>query len=133
VAQHRKPVPFKDVVEALKSSPPAATPSDPPGLYGERLVHPNGRTYVLTRDELLPAEAQTLAVAGAPVVWDSCACGGYCGLEWFDQNESRRMVSGGEPRIWKKNATETISEWRSSDGACLLLVSGDVRWGDLLG
>ncbi len=133
VTRRRKATPFKEVVAALKASQPPVVETRPgPGLYGEKLVHPDGRTYELARDELAPSEAQDLAAAGALVVWDACACCGYCGLEWFGRDEVRKMVADGEPRISKKNTWEEIWEMRSSDGACVLLVWGDVRWSSLL-
>lgn len=134
VTKHRRQKPFREVVDALKASASATPEARPvPGLDGEKLVHLDGRTYELKRDELSPSEARELAAEGALVVWDSCACGGGCGLEWFGADEVRKMVVAGEPKIRKKNHWEEIWEMRSSDRACVLLVSGDVQWGDLLG
>ncbi len=134
VARHGKARPFSEVVAGLKvqGSTERAKPLTA-GLHGETLVDQQGKHYRFKRDDLTPAEALALAAAGALVVWDSCSCGGYCGLQWFGREEVRKMVLSGEPRIRKKNYWEEIWEMRSADGGCILLVLGDAHWGNLLG
>lgn len=133
VSKHGKVAPFSEVVEALKASrPPETTVQPAPGLHDETLVDQRGEAYEVRRDRLTPAEALELAAAGALVVWDSCSCGGQCGLQWFGRDEVRRMVLSGEPRIRRKNYWEEIWEMRSATDSCILLVFGDVRWGDIL-
>lgn len=134
VSKRGRAAPFSEVVAALKEHAPAERPKPPtPGLHDETLVDQHGKPYRFERDDVTPAEALALATAGALVAWDSCSCGGHCGLEWFGREEVRKMVLAGEPRIRKKNYWEEIWEMRSADGECILLVLGDVRWGNLLG
>ncbi|MGY4643674.1 hypothetical protein [Cellulomonas sp. URHB0016] len=134
VTRRRQPS-FRDIVDAVKATP-AATSSEPdePGLYTDgRLVAPGGHLYTRAAGEISSADAFHAAAAGAQVAWDPCGCGGYCGLRWFDEADVAAMVALGRPNIRRtKKSRGSISEYRSEDGRGLLLMEGDVRWGDFL-
>lgn len=94
------------------------------------LIAPDGCGY-LRVDELTPAGAMDLVLAGARVVWDSCGCLGGCGdLEWFDRAAGPGLVQSGPPVLRTRKGTPgELSYWRSADGRTLVLASYDVRWG----
>lgn len=98
------------------------------------MVDQQGRVYARINDHISGSRALELARTGAVVVWDSCGCGGGCGMDWFDEQEVAAMASSGTPDIrHTKRAHGTISEWRADDGAWLLLAEGAVRWSGKLG
>ena len=132
VTQRRQPS-FSEIVDAVKSSPQGVPPvPTEPGVYPDGIVlAPGGRRYVVAATDISPADAWADAAAGAIAAWDPCGCGGYCGLTWFDEADVAGMAAAGRPTIRRtKRAHGSISEYRSDDGRILLLVEGDVRWGE---
>lgn len=119
---------FADIVREVQSAPVDEPSREAPGLHDDgRFVDQEGRSHALTHQELSEKEAHRAAKDGASVVWDSCGCGGGCGFEWFSEEDVTRMASWGPPYIRRRGS---ISEWRSEDGAVLLLAQDDVRWAD---
>lgn len=129
--------------DARRRSAPATGPRDgsPAGVAPvdgrPTLRAPDGRVFREITDELDPAGAHDLVVAGATVAWDSCGCLGYCGLEWFDRTDNPRFLRTGPPefvtpRRKVPHATGHLSAWRTDDGQLLVLASREVRWGGLL-
>ncbi|KQY23278.1 hypothetical protein ASD16_12035 [Cellulomonas sp. Root485] len=136
MARQRREPSFQEVVDALKATPTASTAiPEAPGIYADgTVIAPDGRAYLEVASDVSSAVAFDAAAAGAQVVWDSCGCGGYCALTWFDEAEVARMVASGRPTIRRtKKAYGSIAEHRSADGRALLLVERDVRWGSVLG
>lgn len=133
VKQRRQPS-FREIVDAVKSSPSATSPEPTEaGVHpGGTVLAPGGRRYVKAASDISSADAWVAATAGALVAWDPCGCGGYCGLAWFGEHDVAQMVASGRPDIrHTKRARGSISEYRSDGGRLLLLVEEDVRWGGL--
>jgi hypothetical protein len=135
VGKHPSGKSFAEIVQEVEKLPPVPPPArDRAGIYAEVVVDPRGRVYTEFEDKVTAERALELASAGATVVWDSCGCGGGCGLAWFDADGVAAMVAAGVPDIrHTKRARGTISHWRSDAGADLLLAEGAVRWGTRLG
>jgi hypothetical protein len=98
-----------------------------------RLSDGTGRIYDRVEDAVGAERATGLLAAGAAVVWDDCGCGGYCGLDWVEGERLDRLRRSGPPSIRrvgpKRGQSGWIEEWHAADGAMLLYVAGDVRWG----
>jgi hypothetical protein len=132
VRKHPSRKSFAEIVQEVENLPPVPPPKE--GLYAEMVVDHQGRVYTRVEDKISADRALELASAGATVVWDSCGCGGGCGLDWFDANDVAAMVAAGVPDIGhRKRAQGFISHWRSDAGAELLLAERVVRWGTRLG
>jgi hypothetical protein len=126
---------FSEILAEVKATPAApVSDSEQPGIHADgKVVAPDGRAYAKTASDISSAAAFEAAAEGAQVAWDPCGCGGYCGLNWFDEADVARMVALGRPNIRRtKKAHCSIAEYRSEDGRVLLLVEEDVRWGDFL-
>lgn len=132
VKQRRQPS-FSEIVDAVKSSPQVVPPEPTEtGMYPDGTVlAPDVRRYRMAATDIPPDDAWAAAAAGAIAAWDPCGCGGYCGFTWFDEADVVGMAALGRPTIRRtKRAHGSISEYRSADGRILLLVGGDVGWGD---
>jgi hypothetical protein len=130
----RKPS-FADIVRDVKESPdPRAQQYTHPGMQPDRtFVDQGGRVFHELHDVVTPAYARELAASGALVVWDSCGCGGYCGFEWLEPAAVARLAASGPPNPRSnKRSGGGIAEWVAEDGSSLLLMWGNVGWGDEL-
>ncbi|ROS21803.1 hypothetical protein [Cellulomonas sp. PhB150] len=130
--QRRQPS-FSEIVDAVKSSPQVVPPEPTePGIYPDGTVlAPDRRRYVMATTDISSDYARAAGAGGAIAAWDPCGCGGFCGLTWFDEADVARMAASGRPTIRRtKRAHGSISEYRSDDGRIVLLVEGDVRWGE---
>ena len=127
---------FADLVHEVKTAPraPTSTWDHRAGWYDdEMMVDQAGRLYTLADDDVSQSRALELAAAGAAVVWDSCGCGGGCGLHWYTAEDVMTMVASGPPTIrHTKRDRGRISQWRAHDGTALLLAEDAVSWGTLL-
>ncbi len=118
---------FAEVVREVEETPAAPEPrtggmTDPAGTY-----------WMPLKRQISPSHALALAAAGAPVAWDACGCGGYCGFTWFSQQQVARLVTAGAPTIRRtKRRRGNISEWASEDGRALVVAEDAVAWADLL-
>ncbi|TKV60677.1 hypothetical protein FDO65_03010 [Nakamurella flava] len=130
--QARSRPPFAAVVDGLRRRPPA-----PERDRRARLRAPDGRVFVEIDPDLIPDAAVDLVAGGASVAWDSCGCRGYCGIEWFDADDTAVLVRSGPPVFVPASrkvphAAGRLSAWHTDDGQVLVLASGEVRWGGLL-
>lgn len=126
---------FAEIVAAVEAAP--RTSVDPveatPGRYcGTTLFDLAGHALNETDGRALePQEIRAAALAGAGLVWDSCGCGGYCNdLVWVDSFALRQEAIRSAPTFHKRNPAHV--QLLSGNGGEVLLVAGDLRWGDLL-
>ena len=118
---------FADIVRDAKENP------EPPVADYTGAGDPQGRGWHEEAAEISPARALSLARSGAPVAWDSCGCGGYCGFEWFSPEEVSRMTEAGSPKLRAgKKHHGWLSEWATSDGDVLVVAVCEVQWGDVI-
>lgn len=98
------------------------------------VVDPSGRRWHQHLAEISPARALELAKEGAPVAWDPCGCGGYCGFDWYAADDVARMVAAGTPKVRQtKRHRGNLSVWTSEDGGVLVVAEDAVQWGDVIG
>jgi hypothetical protein len=133
VAKRQRATPFAEIVREVE-----ATPSpDPPAargagfLAGNLIVDEAGTQFRCVHDEISPSRAVVLAIEGAQLVYDACGCQGGCGLDWYDESVVRELGAKEPPRV-KRKRHGNLSEFRSGDGAALILAEDAVEWGDLL-
>ena len=135
MARDRRRQTFAQIVlEASEPRPSAEPKPHGPGFTPDgEFVDQTGARYAQVAPDLDPAQALAIARDGATVVWDSCGCGGYCPLTWFNADDVAAMVASGSPRIRRtKRRHGRASEWRADDGRVLLLLEQEVEWGDRL-
>src|SRR4051812_41503689 len=81
------------------------------------VVDPSGKRWHQHLAQISPALALKLAKAGAPIAWDPCGCGGYCGFDWYGAEDAARMVAAGTPKVrLTKRRKGNLSLWTSDDG-----------------
>lgn len=118
---------FAEIVQEVENEPPVPV-ADHSGV-----VDPSGRRWHQQLGEITPARALELAEQGAAVAWDFCGCGGYCGFEWFGDEEVAALVQSGKPTIKaKKRSWGNISEWATNEGEILVVAELGVQWGKLI-
>jgi hypothetical protein len=125
---------FAEIVSAVESAPvPVAEKLEvTPGLYSGEVLHDlAGHPLHEVDDHALDAdEIRASVLAGALLVWDSCGCGGYCNtLQWPEAAALRQEASKSAPRFRKKQPARVTR--MTGAGGDVLLVAGDLRWGDL--
>lgn len=124
---------FADIVREVEAAPEPPKPERHAGLYPDEFVDKDNRHYVLVTEDVSEERALEAARTGALVVWDTCGCGGYCGMEWFTADDVQRMVASGRPNISRtKRRRGSVSEWHAEDGTVLLLAEDAVAWGDVM-
>ena len=99
-----------------------------------KIAGPGGVVYRKV-GKLAPSRATALVrEPETAVAWDACACGGYCGYEWFSDTQVKDLRDAGNPRIKaiKNTLHHALYEYRSEDDRALLLAVGGVHWGGLL-
>ena len=127
MSRQPKAKPFAEVVREVEQQP-VATVRDYSGV-----VDPNGRRWHQHLAEISPARALELVKEGAPVAWDPCGCGGYCGFDWFAADDVARMVAAGTPTVrHTKRKRGNLSVWTSDDGGVLVVAEDAVQWGDAI-
>jgi len=95
---------------------------------------PGSVVWLCEADTLRANEALSAIREGALVAWDSCGCGGDCGLAWPDTASLQRMAkTAPKVRDSKRWHFGRLTGWRSADGGYLVVATGDVRWGQELG
>ena len=83
--------------------------------------------------EISPARALELAKEGAPIAWDPCGGGGYCGFDWYAADDVARMVAAGTPKVrHTKRSRGNLSVWTSEDGGVLVVAEDAVQWADVI-
>ncbi len=125
---------FAEIVAAVESDVPVPSKDSAisPGRFsGDTLYDLAGHALREVDDHALdPAEIRDAVLAGALLAWDSCGCGGYCNtLKWPDPESLLREASSAIPRF-RKNHPARVTRLRG-EGGDVLLVAGDLRWGDL--
>lgn len=124
---------FADIVMEVQATPAPEPRKRRPGVWGTAFVDDDGREYELVAEGITSERALTVALLGGRVVWDECGCGGGCGWDWCTEDDVAAIVKSGPPVIsTSKSRTGVVSEFRSDDGAVLLLAQGWVWWGDRL-
>ena len=124
---------FADLVREAKVPAPEGEAACPPGAHGDDcFVDLVGEHYRLIDDSIDAPRAQRAAAAGALIVWDPCACGGYCGYQWLDPEQTRQLGSA-LPRIRNtKKRRGRIALYRNDRACKLLLVEESVVWGSTI-
>ena len=92
-----------------------------------------GRRMTRSTSELTPAEAAVLVRDGAGIAFESCGCGGDsgCAISWAGPAEAAAAAHRGAPSYVRGyGAPSWIDLWQG-DGARVVFLHGDVRWGDL--
>lgn len=125
---------FAEIVAEVDSAPVqfAESPEITPGLYSGGILYDlSGHPLHEVDDHLLePDEIRASILAGANLVWDSCGCGGYCNdLEWLELASLQREAAKSAPRFRKHRAARVTR--MTGTGGDVLLVAGDLRWGEL--
>ena len=119
---------FAEVVREVEQQP-VVTARDYSGV-----VDPSGRGWHQHLAKISPGRALELAKEGAPIAWDRCGCGGYCGFDWYAADQAARMVAAGTPNVrHTKRRSGNISVWTSEDGGVLVVAEDAVQWGDVIG
>lgn len=124
---------FVEIVEDVTAIPP------PPSTQPPRLIAPDGRAFYEASAALHPKHAVALVASGAIVAWDSCGSRGFAApIEWFDPSCAPEFTRSGPPELRNQPGRRyrgqgELSEWRTAEGAVLVLASLDVRWGRLMG
>ena len=127
MGQHPKGKTFADVVREVEQQPVVPVP-DHSGV-----VDPSGKRWHRHLAEISPARALELAREGAPIAWDACGCGGYCGFDWYSTEDVARMVAAGNPKVRRtKRRKGSLSVWTSGDGDVLVVAEDAVQWGDVI-
>lgn len=124
---------FADLVREAKIPAPEAAAQCQPGAHGDSsFVDQTGRRYQLTEPSIDAPTAQRAAAAGALIVWDPCGCGGYCGYQWLDPEQARKLGSV-LPRIRNtKRRRGCIALYADDNGRELMLVEESVTWGSTI-
>jgi len=118
---------FAEVVREVEQQPVV------PARDYSGVVDPGGRRWHRHLAEISPARALELAKEGAPIAWDPCGCGGYCGFGWYAANDVARMVAAGTPNVrHTKRRRGNLSVWASDDGGILVVAEDAVQWGDVI-
>jgi hypothetical protein len=128
--RRRRPV-FADIIDDVQNTPTPAPPPPP------ALVAPDGKRYFHTGRPVEPVAAVDLIAGGAVLAWDSCGCLGGCEFEWFQPSDRAELVRTGPPELRHQSGKRYrgqghLTEWRTTDGAVLVLASEDVRWGTFM-
>jgi hypothetical protein len=124
---------FVEIVEDVTAVPPTPSPQPP------RLIAPDGRAFSEASAALDPKQAVELVAGGALAAWDSCGSRGFAApIEWFDPSCSPEFIRSGPPELRNQPGRRyrgqgELSEWRTDEGAVLVLASLDVKWGLLMG
>lgn len=135
----RRPATFAEIVRAVdaadvESEERRAGRAGSGFAAGGALVDPAGRRYRQVHHEVSAARAREIAREGGTVAWDGCGCRGGCPVTWVAEDEVARLVAAGTPRIRRtKRKRGSASEWQDEGGRRLVLLEGDVEWGDALG
>jgi hypothetical protein len=137
VKKRRDHTSFAEILREVKENPPSqGTPMIRALYISSGTIHdPSGRIWQRLDEQITAGRAFDLASKGALVAWDSCGCGGYCGLTWLDADDVVRLVKSGRPVLVKSKRPArrgNLSEWTAEDGQLLVLAELYVRWGDLL-
>lgn len=124
---------FAEIIDGVTADPPPPSPQPP------RLIAPDSRTFYQASQALDPKHAVELVAGGAIVAWDSCGSRGFAApIEWFDPSCAPEFTRSGPPELRNQPGRRyrgqgELSEWRTAEGAVLVLASLDVRWGRLMG
>jgi hypothetical protein len=125
--------PFAEMVRDLVYTPTPLEPDTGVDLRAEQFQGPDGVVWLRDADTLRASEALRAVREGALVAWDSCQCGGACGLWWPDTASLQRMAKTAPDVPDFKRYFGALTGWRSANGRrSLVVVSGYVRWGEEL-
>ncbi len=110
---------FAEMVTEASNEPPRPPEFRP----DEFLTDPSGKVFQRIDAALSATRANELIAAGAAIAFDDCGCGGQCSVEWAEQS-SVAAVPETKKRKKGRAASASLEEWRSRDGAIMVLVSG---------
>lgn len=119
---------FAQVVREVEQQPVV------PDLDYSGVVDPGGTRWRQDLAEISPARALELAKQGAPIAWDPCGCGGFCGFDWYAADDIARMVAAGTPTVsHTKRKRGNLSVWKNQAGEVLVVAEDAVQWGGVIG
>ena len=125
--------PFAEMVRDLVYTPTPLDPDTGVDLSAGQFQGPDGVVWLRDADTLRASEALRAVREGALVAWDSCQCGGGCGLWWPDAASLQRMSKTAPKVPDLKRFFGALTGWRSADGRrYLVVVNGNIRWGEEL-
>jgi hypothetical protein len=127
VSKQPKGKTFAEVVREVEQQP-----VEPVRDYSG-VVDPGGTRWHQQLAEISPARALELAKERAPIAWDPCGCGGFCGFDWYAAEDVARMVAAGTPKVrHTKRKRGNLSVWTNEAGAVLVVAEDAVQWGDVI-